>query len=212
MTCPFSNKKPLIFILFAMIALLLGVGLNRWHTEKHCVSPPTAGTSIDHPHSLPEFHLTDGEGKPFTSHNLMGHYSLLFFGYTHCQGICPLTLAMLTQLYTQLKTEKFPLPQIIFVTLDPKRDTQSVINNYVKAFNPTFIGVTGPLTGIQQLSKQMGVVYLRAQENKSNENNYQIDHSGTLYLINPEAKLVAIFSPPHDEESIKKDYTALVHQ
>jgi len=212
MTCPFSNKKLLVFILFALLALGLGIGLNKWHTEKQSISPPAVGTSIDQPKLLPEFHLTDGQGKPFTNHKLIGHYSFLFFGYTHCQGICPLTLAMLAQLYTQLKAEKLPLPQVIFITLDPKRDTQRVVGTYVKAFNPAFIGVTGPLAGIQQLSKQMGVVYIQAQQNKSNENNYQIDHSGTLYLVNPEAKLIAIFSPPHDQDSIRKDYTSLVHQ
>jgi protein SCO1/2 len=121
-------------------------------------------------------------------------------------------MVMLTQLYKELKTEKLPLPQVIFITLDPRRDTPKVVGNYVKAFNPHFIGVSGPLAGIQQLSKQMGVVYIQAQQSKISENNYQIDHSGTLYLINPEGKLVAIFSPPHDEASIKQDYKNLVSQ
>jgi protein SCO1/2 len=213
MTCPVSNKRFLAFVVFAVLALALGIGFNLWHSAKNrIVISPVASTNIDQPQGLPEFHLTDGQGKPFTNHSLNGHFSLLFFGYTHCQSICPLTMAMLTQLYSELKAEKLPLPQIIFITLDPKRDRQKVVGNYVKAFNPSFIGVTGPLAGIQQLSKQMGVVYIQAQQNKSQENNYQIDHSGTLYLINPEGKLAAIFSPPHDEASIKKDYEALVRQ
>lgn len=204
MTCPISSKRLLIFVFFAALALALGVGLNKWHSAKYRINPASGMDLI-----LPEFHLIDGQGKPFTKHRLIGHYSFLFFGYSHCQGICPLTLAMLTKLYAQLNAEKLPLPQIIFITLDPKRDTQKVVGDYVKAFNPAFIGVTGPLAGIQQLSKQMGVVYIQTQQ-AANE-NYQIDHSGTIYLINPEGKLAAVFSPPHEEESIKKDYTTLIH-
>ncbi|MCH9636779.1 SCO family protein [Rickettsiella endosymbiont of Litargus connexus] len=213
MTCPISNKRFLAFIIFTILALGLGLGFNLWHSSKtRIVIPPIAGTNIDQPQLIPEFHLVNGLGKPFTNHNLKGHFSLLFFGFTHCQSICPLTMVMLTQLYKELKIEKLPLPQVIFITLDPRRDTPKVVGNYVKAFNPHFIGVSGPLAGIQQLSKQMGVVYIQAQQSKISENNYQIDHSGTLYLINPEGKLVAIFSPPHDEASIKQDYKNLVSQ
>ena len=86
------------------------------------------------------------------------------------------------------------------------------MGSYVKAFNPNFVGLSGPSAGIHQLSKQMGVVYIQAQQSKASENNYQIDHSGTLYLINPEGKLAAIFSPPHDEAGIKQDYKSLVRQ
>jgi len=195
MTCPVSNKRFLAFIIFAILALGLGLGVNLWHSTKtRLVTPPIAGTNIDQPQLIPEFHLVNGLGKPFSHQNLKGHFSLLFFGFTHCQSICPLTMTLLTQLYTALKAEKLPLPQVVFITLD------------------NFIGVSGPLAGIQQLSKQMGVVYIQAQQSESPENNYQIDHSGTLYLINPEGKLAAIFSPPHDEASIKQDYISLVRQ
>lgn len=209
MSRSFSKNNALSLVFFALIALALGIGFNIWTTEKHKINLPSSGTRIDQPQGLPEFHLTDGSGHPFTNHSLKGHYSFLFFGYTHCRGICPLTMTMLTQLYKQLKTEKLPLPQIVFITLDPKRDKQKVINNYVKAFNPAFKGVTGPLVGIQQLSKQMGVVYIKAQQNNPQDKNYQIDHSGTLYLINPAGQLIAVFSPPHEKDIIVQDYKSL---
>jgi len=118
-----------------------------------------------------------------------------------------LTMTLLTQLYSELNAEKLPLPQIVFITLDPRHDTPQVVGAYAHAFNPRFIGVTGPSAGIQQLSKQLGVVYL---QHDSSENNSQIDHSGTLYLINPDAQLVAIFTPPHNKANIKKDYKTVV--
>lgn len=212
MTCLTPNKKLLLFVLLlaSMLALALGIGFNVWRAEKIQITPVVSSTNLEQAPLLPEFHLKDGHGRPFSNTDLKGHFSLLFFGYTHCQGICPLTMTLLAQLYAQLKTEKLPLPQIIFITLDPKRDTQEIVARYVKAFNRTFIGVTGPLSRIKQLSKQMGVVYIQTQQNKSNADNYQIDHSGALYLINPEGKLIALYSPPLDQTSIKKDYAALV--
>lgn len=210
MSCPFSKSNALSLVFFALIALALGIGFNIWSTAKHKITPPVSGTRINQLQALPEFHLTDGSGHPFSKHSLKGHYSFLFFGYTHCRSICPLTMTMLTQLYAQLKAEKLPLPQIVFITLDPKRDNQKTVANYAKAFNPAFKGVTGPLVGIQQLSKQMGVVYIRAQQDNSKDKNYQIDHSGTLYLINPSGHLIAVFSPPHEKGTIAQDYKSLV--
>ncbi len=208
MTCPISNKTFLGLLTFGILALGLGIGFNLWHTKKTSPTPPIVGTVINRPQPIPEFHLTNGFNKPFTNLDLKGHYSLLFFGFTHCQTICPLTMMMLTKLYAELKAEKLPLPTIVFITLDPKHDTPNVVGAYVHAFNANFIGVTGPSAGIQQLSKQLGVVYLR--HDQSSENNPQIDHSGTLYLVNPDAKLIAIFSPPHDKENLKQDYKSFV--
>ncbi|MES2142626.1 MAG: SCO family protein [Pseudomonadota bacterium] len=210
MPCPFSKNNALSLIFFALVALALGIGFNIWTTARNKINLPTSGTRIEQPQELPEFHLTDESGHPFTNHSLKGHYSFLFFGYTRCRSICPLTMATLTQVYAQLKSEKLPLPQIVFITLDPKRDNQKVVANYAKAFNPAFKGVTGPLLGIQQLSKQMGVVYIRAQQDNPKDKNYQIDHSGTLYFINPAGQLIAVFSPPHEKDTIAQDYKALL--
>lgn len=214
MTYPTSNKKLLWFVLFLFgaLALALGIGFNIWHAERKPITPDASSTNLIEAPLVPEFHLKEGQGRPFSNANLKGHFSLLFFGYTHCQGICPVTMSLLAQLYTELKAEKLPLPQIIFITLDPKRDTPPIVGQYTKAFHHAFIGVTGHLSRIKQLSQQMGVVYIRAQQNKSDQNNYQIDHSGSLYLINPEGKLIALFSPPLDKASIKQDYAMLVRQ
>jgi protein SCO1 len=212
MPCPFSKKNVLALslVFFALTALSLGIGFSCWTTPRqHKINTPISGTRLTQPQQLPHFSLIDGAGQPFTNHSLKNHYSFLFFGYTHCRGICPLTMNMLAQLYAQLKKEKLPLPQVVFITLDPRRDTQKTVANYVRAFNPTFKGITGHLASIQQFSKQMGVVYIRAQQDDPKDKNYQIDHSGTLYLTDPAGQLLAVFSPPLEKESIAKDYKAL---
>ncbi len=207
MACPFSKNNAWSIVFFACIALVLGVGLHVWNTHKPRMTQPTSATPLNQPQGLPAFSLIDSSNLPFTNRSLIGHYSFLFFGYTHCQGICPITMTLLTQLYAQLEKQKLPLPQIVFITLDPRRDTKNVLAHYVHAFHSSFQGVTGSSRDIQQLSKQMGVVYISAQQKK--ESNYQIDHSGTLYLIDPEGKLIAVFSPPHDKNAIAKDYRSL---
>lgn len=119
-------------------------------------------------------------------------------------------MSMLSHLYAQFAEEKLPLPQIVFITLDPKHDAKKVVADYVKMFNPAFKGVTGPLVGIQQLSKQMGVVYIQAPQNNSKNKNHFTDHSGNLYLINPAGQLIAVFSPPHKKDTITQNYKALM--
>jgi protein SCO1 len=209
MACPLSKKNSLALLLFALLALALGFSLNLWINAQHkiTVPVPTTGTPLPKSKNIAEFNLRDGSGKPFTPHSLEGHYSFLFFGYTHCQGICPMTMNLLAQVYAQLAQEKLTLPHVVFITLDPKRDTQQVVGQYAKAFNPRFKGVTGPLITIQQLSKNLGVVSLKTQTDKK---NYQIDHSGTLYLMNPTGRLIAVFSPPHEKNALIEDYKTLI--
>jgi len=212
MASHFYRNNALSLVFFVLIALALGIGLQAWYVRQHKINFPISATQISQPQRLPAFSLTDSTGHPFTNRSLQGHYSFLFFGYTHCQGICPMTMSLLAQLMAQLEKQKLPLPQIVFVTLDPRRDTQKVLANYVHAFNASFQGVTGPVMAIQRLSKQMGVVYIRAQQEEQRNANYQIDHSGTLYLIDPAGKLVAVFSPPHEKDIIAQDYKALTQR
>jgi protein SCO1/2 len=204
MLYPFSKNNVLPLIGFTIIALVLGLVFNTWYTEKHKINLPASGMQISQPQRIPEFLLMDGSGDPFTNHSLKGHYSFLFFGDTHMHY----PMSMLSHLYTQLAEEKLPLPQIVFITLDPKHDAQKVVADYVKTFNPAFKGVTGPVVGIQQLSKQMGV-YTQAQRNPINAKNQSINPSDILYLVNPAGQLIAVFSPPHKKDTIAQGYKAL---
>ncbi len=160
--------------------------------------------------TLTPFTLKDESNHVFTEKNLTGHWSLLFFGFTHCMSICPITLTRLNQLYQKLKADKQILPQILFITLDPERDTKNALNNYVHAFNANFKGLTGTPSALHILSRQLGVVALRDEQ--SNPKNYQINHSGVLYLVNPNGQLAAVFSPPQDWLMIEKTYRGIAHE
>lgn len=152
------------------------------------------------------FTLTDESYQPYTQRQLKGHWSLLFFGFTHCHSICPTTMSQLSRVYRQWQIEKLNLPQVLFITLDPRRDTMEDLKNYVHAFHPDFKALHGNAQSLRSLKEQLGVVSLRTQD----VGDYQIDHSGVLYLINPKGALVHTFSPPHDWTAIQHDYQKIV--
>lgn len=162
------------------------------------------GIFIDHPLNIPEFHLHDQHGNVFTKDNLKGHWTLMFFGFTHCEMVCPATLSMLNKTYKILQNNfsSALLPQIIFVTVDPKRDTIDKMNDYINAFNPHFIGISGEANDISAFEKQISIT-------ASTENN-TINHSTEILLITPAAKIQAYFPYLSRPESIANDFKLIV--
>lgn len=172
----------------------------------------SAGTLLPQPRALNAFQLTGVDGKPFTNQNLKGHWSLLFFGFTNCGYVCPTTMVAVKKVYINLKNDKQLLPQVYLISIDPVRDTPERIRTYVTRFNPDFKGATGDQKQLDDLTRDLGVLYLKVKPSNTSlkQADYDIDHSGTLLLINPEGKLAAIFSMPHDPELITKDYQNII--
>ncbi len=202
-----ANKNRLLLIL-SLIALLFGLRVNTWYRTHQATTLSFSGIMIQKPLVVPAFELQDEAKQRFTQKNLHGQYNFLFFGYTHCRGICSLTMMKLTELYKQIQIKKLPIPRILFISLDPKHDKPAILRNYVQAFHPAFKGLTGSSQSIQQLSQQMGVVYIRSQEDKQNSQE-EINHIGALYLVNPKGQLILIFSPPHEKSTLLQDYQHL---
>lgn len=192
---------------FAVIALLFGMW-TRQNTQnyEHPINLEN-GTLFPVPRDITPFHLVSADDKPFTNGNLVGKWSLLFFGFTQCPQLCPTTLAVLNKTYQQLETKKtVPLPQIVFISVDPERDTPRAIEEYIGTFNKNFKGATGKKDEIKALTAQFNIMYMKVQNQQSQDaNNYQIDHSGTLLLINPEGKLLALFQTPHEANHLAHD-------
>jgi len=199
---------------------LLGLGIGAivfgavWLALEFSYAPPglslsintTAATVLSEPMTVPSFKLTDQHGQPFTEKNLQGQWTFLFFGYTYCPDICPMTLAMLNQVAQQLQDTAVH-PKVIFISVDPGRDTTERLGQYVSYFNPAFLGVTGSEEELQRLSRPLGIAYRRS--NDSSE-NYLVDHSANILLINPQAQLQALISPPHDASAIAEDYQKIL--
>ena len=154
-------------------------------------------------------HLQKHDGTAFTGDELKGHWSILFFGFTHCSEICPVTMSMLAQAKKMAEDQKLDFPKVYLVSVDQERDDLESLGKFVSGFDESFTGVTGDPKLIKALSLQMSVVYMPAEQGKDVE-NYQIDHSAALLLLNPDGGLVAFLNPPHSPEKIFKDIRTVV--
>ena len=185
--------------------------------EARKIFSPIQGTILSPARKIAVPALVKDNGSDFTLDDLTGHWSLLFFGYTHCPDICPTTMGVLAQTRKTASANNHMFPQVIFISVDPERDKVEMLTEYVQYFDNDFIAVTGNEKLIKALTLQMSVVYMKmpADNNSatgSADSGYLIDHSAALLLLNPEGKLVAFFNPPHDPKTIVKDFQTVVNR
>jgi len=206
------NMRHIIIILFVAACTALGAGAglytSGYFTGGQTTKPEIRGLLWPNPRTLGDFRLTDHRGKPFTRDNLLGKWSLLFFGFTHCPDVCPTTLAKMDRIYTSLKQGNPGRDlQVLFVSVDPERDTPDALSQYVKYFNREFIGLGNYDKQAGSLGKQMGIVSVRTEG--SSPENYLIDHTASVFIIDPQARWVGILSAPHEVADMTKRYLAI---
>ncbi len=167
---------PLVAILIAV--LLLGVGAFLWLNGE--VAGPAVGGA---------FTLENSNGQTVTDRTFRGKYMLVYFGYTYCPDVCPTTLNAVADALDRLGKKADELAPI-FITVDPKRDTPSVMKEYTAAFTPRLIGLTGSDAEIAAVAKEYHVYYA---ENRTGPgpNDYSMDHSSILYLMGPDGRFIA---------------------
>jgi protein SCO1/2 len=128
--------------------------------------------------------LTDHTGTPRKLEDFRGKAVVVFFGFTHCPDVCPTTLADASQALKQLGKDADRV-QVLFVTVDPERDTRDVLAKYVTAFDPRFLGLYGDAAATQRAAKEFKVYY----EKRKTGDSYSVDHSGQSYVIDPQGRL-----------------------
>lgn len=191
-------RSKILLVLLAVVLMIGGAASYEFYRRSH--TPTASATVFPEPRVLEAFTLIDTQGRPFTLQQLKQHWSLMFFGFTRCPSICPTTLSTLNQLYQQLaERRQQPIPQVIFISIDPAQDTLSRIKHYATGFNPAFIGLTGTSSQLASLTKALGVMYMTV---KGDDGTNTIDHTGSLFLFNPQGQLTAIFSMPHDAKEL----------
>lgn len=136
------------------------------------------------------FHLVDQNGKPFSDQDMKGKPYLVFFGYTHCPDICPTTLFEMSQLFRKLGPDANRLGAL-FITVDPARDTQPVLKDYLSSFDPHLRGLTGDQKAIDQVMRDYRVY---AKKVPVEGGDYSMDHSAIIYLMDKDGHFVAPFS------------------
>ena len=163
------------------------------------------GTLYDPVIPAPEFEAVAPDGQPFTISDLRGKVVLLFFGYTACPDICPMTLSEMIQVYHELGDRAQDVA-VLFVSLDPERDTPEQIGAYVTAFHPDFQGVHVPAERLDEVKQAYGVFSeKRVMDPNESATGYLIDHTGWLYVIDPQGNLREVFSLDATPEQIAAD-------
>jgi protein SCO1 len=197
--------KVLAFV--AIVAAAAGMLLAR-----AALSPPSEplqrATLLPTPRPLPELALLDQDAQPFDRARLQRRWSLLFFGFTRCPGVCPSTLAVLNQVRQRLQDlPEARRPQVVLVSVDPQHDTPAQLKTYLKSFNADFLGATGDAPQLESLTRSLGVsVTMRPLPG----GDYTVDHTTAIFLVDPAGAWRAVFSSPHSPDVIADDYRRIL--
>ncbi len=216
-----SKKSKFRYLIYFVMASVLAWGTTIFVTTdvlRKEVKPVRGKLSLDifttlleEPVVIEPFSLVNHKGREFTLKDLKGKWTFLFFGYTFCPEVCPSTLDNLNGVYEYLGQNGGRNDmQVVFVTVDPKRDTVEQLAGYIPYFNENFIGVTGEEREIKRLTAQLGVSYksFNPSGNESDD-EYQFYHTTSILLIDPLGSLVARFAPPHKPEIIAADFQVI---
>src|ERR1700733_2084769 len=141
-----------------------------------------------------DFHLVDQDGRPFHLGQLRGKAVLFSFGFTHCPNVCPTTLSDLAKVYQALPAKDREKVQVLFVSIDPRRDKPETMKNYIPYFNDSFIGLTGTETQVAEAAKAYGAYYEIVHDSSANPDLYTVNHSALTYLISPDGKWKLLYN------------------
>ena len=160
------------------------------------------GKAYKKPLDIIDFELKDQSDHLYTKNDLRNKWTILFFGYTNCPDVCPTTIFKLGRIKQQINRE---LPninlQIVFITLDPERDSTERLREYLGFFEPSMTGLTGEVTKIVKLTSNLSVFFQRINK----EDGYDFNHTASIFLINPKAQLKASFSPASSINMLNED-------
>lgn len=160
---------------------------------------------MDPPRDFGEFALRDHRGESFTPATLKDQWTLVFFGFTHCPDICPTTMAFLDQFVGQLEGTEAKDTQVVMISVDPARDTVEQLANYVPYFNEDFTGVTGEFLDLFRFATSLNTPFRKVA---GQGEDYQVDHSANVVLINPRGHYHGFFKAPLDMAKMKVTYRA----
>lgn len=187
--------------MLALAALLVSVRQNDSATLINA-------TLLPEPRAIGPFSLLDEQGAVFDNAALRGRWTLMFFGFTNCPDVCPLTLQQLTAARSALREQgRTPLPDILLVSVDPERDTQATLAAYVAHFGDGVRGARGDLPALQQLTGDIGIFF---QREPGDADRYQVSHSAAVLLVNPAGELRAVLAAPQQVPALINDLPLLM--
>ena len=188
-----------VTLLLSLLLASIAANASAWPTLKAGVFDP--------PHLAPEFSLSGSDGTEVTMARYRGKVVLMAFGYTSCAAVCPITLATLAQARSRLG-EMADAVQVIYVTVDPERDDAARMKDYLESFDPSFVGATGSPHLLAAVRQKYGVTAIK----HGTGDDYSMDHSSSIYLIDRTGKLRALMPYGHDAADFVHDIKQLLVQ
>ena len=185
--------------LIVLVALVVVIASQNNHLRGSVIDPPLPASEIV---------LTDQNGQPFRLSEYRGKVVLLFFGYTYCPDVCPATMAELRAARAMLKPEQAARVQVVFITVDPARDTPEAIQEYVTRFDPTFIGLSGSERELSRVWADYGVFRELGIPNESG--NYEVSHTARVYVVDVNGNLSLSFAFGASPEDVANDLRILL--
>lgn len=206
-----SARLPVLGVLAVALAAGLGLVAAQYFWRPGDVATPhppeLRGTLLyPQPRPIAEFSLRRADGSTLSRDDLQGRWSVLFIGFTHCPDVCPTTLGLLAQV-TKRWDGAEPPPQVLFVAVDPERDTPQKAQEYASFFDAGFIGASGDLDQLESFARGFGMVFMKSP---LPDGGYTIDHSSSLAVIGPDATLRGVMRPPLQPDTIAADLHALI--
>ena len=200
--------RTVILVLIAIVVMVLGF---IWRINQPIVMHDrelraNGAVMFETPRIFSELQLTDHRGEPFTKANLQGQWTLVFFGFTNCPDICPATMSVLGEMYSKLRDRERERVQVVMVTLDPERDSIALLRDYVPYFNADFLGGRRIIKNIKRWSAELNIAYGQVP---LEGDDYTIDHSTQLVLINPRGDYHGFFKAPHNEMMLRKTWRSI---
>jgi protein SCO1/2 len=206
------NRTTLWILLVALAA-----GLGLW-AAKYAFRPTAPATPelravrlFPEPRTLPAFSLQQSDGTRLVPGELQGHWTLVFLGFTHCPDVCPTTLAELAQAQKQWSALPDPTrPRVLFVSVDPGRDTALRAGEYAHAFHKDTLAATGDEPALEAFARSLSMVFMKVPPPQGvPADQYTVDHQATLAVLDPKGRMAGIVQPPLDPRAIAADLATL---
>ena len=199
---------------YALVVVLFGaLGFGAFMLQSGG-EPPLAeleqGVVLEPPRSIKWNTLITQDRSVFTPLQLKGKWSYLYMGYRSCPDACPVAMSVLGKVSKKLAELELPpeqQPQFLFMSVDPRRDTPELLADYVAFFGDEFIGITGEHEQLRAISLQLGAIYYVPEDPETDD--YEVGHSDSIFLMNPDGQLRVISRPPHDPDMIVRNHLKL---
>ena len=195
---------------------VLSLFVNKLTTPRYLSAPELLVNGLyvfPEPKLFSEFTLLTSENRSITQDDLMGRWTLVYFGFTRCPNECPVAMSLIKNLYSTLENKNFNLSdkQTLLITIDPENDSPKMVDDYAKAFNTGFIGARGERPMLLSLATQLNVMVVEPPKNDSHHSiDHLENHPNNILLIDPQGKYFGFFRAPFDEEKFLLTYQSVV--